>query len=1000
MKKRNKYFSVILLSLLTLNVLHAEVPAEGTDAPAPNYEEYFTSESSVSVVNGAIDTNNSDTEEALIGDDGLPKDTIEGAFTYTSETGVSSTESKIDSRGIRIIEDKETGEQFTTFDEKPKTEEYTEARDAYFKSIEDNESVEVQRDKLDDAKVAAKNETFRHEYSLKNYTDTLTKGLEPAGAGRSIVNERYLQPAEDADEADQNTSQFYRENFTFLPDNASADNIKSTNVGKIKQAYDYVADMESLVKSKTNSGTISCYISRKLMPAFYCPYPDMTNTLYPDFSNPNGDPYKVSSAEAEKECNQNCYKERSCIPYNVLDNTELIPNIPEFNIWPFSDITTKEITTSNAMQIEDIEFDITVTKSENFEGTDEEFSEWLMSQSKPFKFKTDIIRVDNRLEDPIVVVFDKDVTNLRGTTIHKKYKILETGDKFQLKFYKPYMFKGVSGIDNLKNSEAFQNIGEIKISNFKVTYTNKDIYFCPFRQLVNQASECENGEVIDLRNSSSVLHICTNTSHRIGPDQVNGGFYTEEGCENACFEYLDCKPTYKHYANIDTNTLLKAEVGCVDSEDNSGCSDELCKSYFADGETRPLNEIVVQNDNTRVYTVKDTALTGISRPRINYDEEINSLSTDYDMTFQTEMKDQAFQAMIENQSYDRIKYTIGDPSPTKIAYSSKEIAGVRSIDGILKPNAFDFDNGQTYKLYTVIKYEQTYKPKYGIFMVDDHLVNATTQPIEFKDETYIIKQPDETWKVFKQINFKKVKKTKEVLYCDNGDGTTTETVYDGTSYYDPDTCRQQTQVYWSDIPAYTQDRNVFYIATNDSFANYSTSETAPAFVEQEFSSDMIENRYNITTDLFQLLQNAAGGTIRSQIEKQDGASFGRVYEGEYVSDERGYPQNTWIYLFYADHDLTYNEVIEQLDNPKNIIWELANQHLYPTEIKEDGEIYNNIRTFQVGNPNKTTVQMETTPKFNEEGQRVFKFMFLFDPAEDPFEGYTDNITDNTVTTTP
>jgi len=157
--------------------------------------------------------------------------------------------------------------------------------------------------------MARKNETFRHGYNMKNFSETIVKEIRPAAQGRSIVNKQFLTAKPDATEAERNATAFYNENFSVMPENADSDKISDTQVGKLKKAYNLVKDYEQLAKSK---------LSRELLPAYYCPFIDMTETKYPDFNNPNGDPMKVSSEEAEKMCNDICNKKRSCIAYNVM----------------------------------------------------------------------------------------------------------------------------------------------------------------------------------------------------------------------------------------------------------------------------------------------------------------------------------------------------------------------------------------------------------------------------------------------------------------------------------------------------------------------------------------------------------------------------------------------------------------------------------------------------------------------------------------------------------
>lgn len=1000
--KKNNLISLVLASLFVTTIF-AAVPTT-SDPVAPNYNQQFP------------DATERDENSSLVGDGGLPLQNIDRGLFYGSELGTNSVTKTKDASGNVVYSDSTTEQTIDRFEERtPSTEyknaitEYNTADAAYQRIKTDSNASEAdvkaafqaKEERLETARQKAKTENTHN--SFKRFEDTMLRDVNPSGSGNSIVNKLFLTEKKDATDADKNATKMYQSGFTYQQTANTRDSFNRSNAGKLIDAYNYVDDMENLVRSKIQTNVIKCYISRELVPAFYCPFPDMTNTTYPDFSTDPDSVFatavKVRAEEAQKVCDDVCEKERSCVPYNVLSDTNITFSQPVKTIYPTysSSDALFILDTNDVMQIKDFSVKINITPSATFSGTPEEFETYLTSMSNPIKVKMSVIQRDVNESIPPVLILDKELVNLNSSEIIKHLPVFATGKKYVIQIFKPYIYEKTT--EKWKEAPILANIGSISLSEVKGQYSSTDLYFCAHKQLVDTVEECPNGQILDLDNGSSVYHVCTNMDHKIGPDQRNGGFYQADHCAASCVESKKCKVTYRHYAdNVSNNQdlIFKAKIGCVDSEngDNQGCTEDLCKAFFADGVTRPNTEIVVQNDNTRVYTVQNKALTNVVRPKINYAEEIDSVATNFEDTFQTEMKDQAYMTMINNQTFDRISYPLGTPSPRKQAYEKEHINSQTYLNVMIKPMSYDIDNETTYNIYSVIKFEQSYKPKYGIFMVDGQILDALTQDVQFKDTTYMIKEAAGTWKVFKQVNFSYVKKAEQKLICKTGaqdaDGNNISTTVQYTGQgYSTESCQIQNVVSWNQVPSLTVDRNVFYDATSDTFATYSTSEIAPKYISMEFASDRNYQKFPITDYLERDLDETPGAMIRSQIETQNGASFGRIYAGNFVAIERGWTGNVTLYSFYSPNNLTYDDILTNQLVDSNIVWELANQQKYPNYIKDDTDIRgNNIKSFIMGNQNETTTSLEVTPSFTEEGQRVFKFMFLVDPVNnDPFNGY-------------
>ncbi len=998
--------------------------------PKEDTSVYFPAENNIKT--NKVEADDKGTNKPLVADDTLPEAKIQGAYFYYENMKPSNYQVTLDKKtGKMIIKDSYTNKQIDAFYELHKSDEYNNSLNyikAKINQIE-NLSYEIKldkkhhvkkeiidqkikklnklRDELDSlskvGRIYGRREALNHNFKLTDFLKIDTTFPESkSAAGAAIVNKYFLTKkfrVKDINDTnstsykqlmliEDNTTKFYRSHFGINIDLAGIDQMTDTNVGKLKKAYQFVKEAEQVAKSKLNSGVIKCYISRTLLPSFYCPYPDMTGTVYPDYTASGGDPYKVSAVEAEETCNKACQKPRKCYSYNVEKYMKGTITMPYTNvIYPIN--ITGERTPPHISfkpnplrEVSYLEFDINVTKTKDFNGTDKDFDKYLATLNPRVRFRNYMERTDKTGYK--TKILSNNVTFIHSANQHQKYLINQAGGTYDFYFYGAFAIDYKNSYEKELNRQAMKYIKQIKITNIKIGYRNKNLYFCPFKQLVTTDNECPNGKVVDLVESGKVLRVCTNTDHMIGPDRFLGGFYDEQSCEASCHEYKKCKVTYKHYATEDANSLYKVDIGCVDDDQNSGCSKSLCEHFFSKGDIRPINEVVIQNDNKRVYTIRNSVFTKVPRPKINYDGEKNIMTDSNHLTFQTEMKDEAYNYMIKNKSYTKVKYLVGEPSPMRLAYHQSIVSGKRQLDALLKPLSSDFDTGVNENIYMFMKYEQTYRPAYGIFQVGGHNVDATKQDIEFKDISYLIKKPDGNWKVFKVINFAKVKNVKWYKYCDGNNGPAYE-IQKG-EYVDPN-CKIEKRVVWQDVPAYTQARNVFYDKNRDIFVNYSLSETAPAIKTMKFESYTPYFKFPVTSDLFGVLENTPGATIHSQIEKREGASFARVYNGPYVGPQRGYPANVTLYLRYSPSKLTYGEIINSIENSdKYAFWELFNQYKYNSEIKDDGKFKDsNIRVFKLGDMSKTTIDVKVKPTFSERGERVFKFLFLYDKDKDPFK---------------
>jgi len=847
-------------------------------------------------------------------------------------------------------------------------------------------------------------------------------------------------------EESKKVNQLYKESYGLNIDNLSKDSplIADKNVTNIINAYKTVDIITEQAKNRLSNNYIKCYLSRELIPAYYCPLPGMDANTYPDYSNIQtiDDLEKAVSTgpdDAKETCDSVCKQEYSCVNYNILSNVNIEDSNNSYTLFPRDDYSKPleiQLNLNRQMSVSNLSFIVKIVPNleqfnADFDSTNKTFEEYY-KEGKPIKVRMDAYAYYN---DKPAVPLAKNmlITIQNGTLVKVNLYPNMTMDKLILQFKKPYIYENQFLEMNSERAQTLfkKYISSITIGEIKGKYTSTDLWFCPFKQIVNNQDECKT-PILELNNGVSILRICTDSDHKIGPEYTTGGFFSKEICENSCIYREECKPTYRHYKYIndflgESDGVYKIKVGCLDTPDNTRCTDEECKALFLDSKYRPNEEIVIGNDNTKIYTIKNKMLTGVPRPRIDLQAELNaneeSNSTLRNNVFITEMKDAAYQNMVNNQTYNVIKYKIGEESPRKQAYKIISYGpDKKSLYLKMKPDSFKFDDGNTYYLYSVLKIESIYRPEYGVFILGpntapagetiegesgtfqstSYYVDATKHPLVLKDIMYAIKDPSQPtgWKVFREEYFNQIRVTKLRLVCYDSQGQEIISDYDPSQSFTACTqdqvittvddektktpkncCYVTPETRWIDYAGSHVDRNAFYNTNNDSFLTFdANTELAPYYKSIQFSSDQPIYEYKILDDLADTPHQIPGMLFHSQEEKDNGQSFRRVFQGGWESVYNALLGNVEVYNFYSDTKLTYKEVLDNLTQ-ENKFFDLYNQHMYPKAIVSDSQFDNNIKLFKLGVPSKLSIQVDIKPKMDEENKRVFKFVFLKDFIE-------------------
>lgn len=979
----NKISSFFLIAILSCQILKAEIPADNQPAPDPNYGIMFP-------------TTTEQNEGKLITEDEFKQDDISGTFGYESNMGTTNYKKVTDATGRTYIIDTTTGLE-VDLKEKEVSSTYTTKLNSLGTpddpSLSTLEQSKARLSKAREVKKERNKELESNSYSPKQMENQFVHKTEAYGSGTTVVNTTILNPKQlEGTEDTQAAYNYYQNGFGYTTNNLKSESAVTQNAGKLKEAYKMFAEFEALQKSKMSASSIKCYISRELIPQYYCPMNGRQDTKF-------GGDNLTTEAEAKQACNKNCQEPRQCVGSKVLTTKNIDLGMTTFTLFPYSE-TNKVIESAplkRSMMIDYLSFEIEVKPSSEFKGTAQEFETFLTTTG--LKFRYSLIKKDTEVNNPNQLLLDKELKVINSSLSKITIPINETAGNISILFYKPFINELLNSYDNIVNGDKYKQIASVTIKNIEAKYKSDKLFYCPLKQFVDQTNQCTglDAQIKTITNESQTYKLCIDSNHRIGPESETGGFFTEDSCEQSCIEAMDCEPTYETYTSI-TQANFRANVGCITSEDNTGCTEEKCKNLLGNEELRPTNEWVLQNDDSKVQTVANKVInTSVTRPRFDLTSELalsESSNPDYNIIFQSEMKDTAFKNMFTNATYNTISYKIGEESPRKMSYYTELVSGKMNLLLNIKPESFKIDNNKTYNLYVVMELDQLYKPIAGTFIVDGENIQANRpeyNDLQFQDKTYLIRTADPVnlWKVFKKIEFTNKKTVYDVKSCEDG---TLE--WQKKGYFEnkiiPSTCYIYQKVLWPETQQLNINRDVFYLPASDIFATYDNkTEKAAIFNSQKFSSNTVENSYLIS-DYVQLdIENAAGGLIRDQVSQNYDLDFRKIYAGNYMGDlKRGWPYNYKLYAFYSDEQLTYEKILEKL-TAENVFYEKINPDKYPKKIKHDGDINNNIKSFILGSPEKSTVNVEIMPYLQEEGQRVFKFMFLYDEANTStgFENY-------------
>ena len=482
------------------------------------------------------------------------------------------------------------------------------------------------------------------------------------------------------------------------------------------------------------------------------------------------------------------------------------------------------------------------------------------------------------------------------------------------------------------------NTSKSDILDVKLKYKKNDKWICRALQDINNIDggnygySCPSGSVVTFNVGGRTYKICNNGG--LGADNLDGTFSTESSCSSVCKVASECVPNFTTFT---TDALKTFREGCIEGQ--SGCSNARkdCKVSRLKGD-KILNEVVFDaSSNKRITIQNGVQVKGVDRPRIDPGEDLS-----FQRRNEEEWKDKAFKDMAAKSKYSLVSSAIGDNTEAQNAYRMQFVSGAsygvpgtatRELNWLLKPKAFEVNNERTYYLYAVLVANLGYH--------------------DYNEYGNLIKKRKQIWyiKTSENDNFKAIKIGYNLGYSGVDDSNNTFYAKSATSHLDDKT----------------------FISNN--WVELSTSQSAEYFKTIKFgNNDKPYWTFPIVSNVNNLLYMLPG-IVRS-ITKKNGAYDIYNYTGKFDGSGDGM-LNYSVYTYYSTTPLTYAQLYQKIiDKEAKKIYKQGEEYLYKRDIRGDGIGNDNIKLFQYGTADKTTVYTRILPNKEDIGKKGFIYVFI------------------------
>lgn len=730
---------------------------------------------------------------------------------------------------------------------------------------------------------------------------------------------------------------------------ASGDNV---TVDILESQEDLFNMFESQIKDNSR---ILCQISREVHHSYICPLPGMTYFT--------GGDANTAPSKAKADCDEKCIdKDIKCTAINTMTGLK----------------ADKEVSINK--KLKDTKIDIVLSQDQElqklelyFEFSDPKVDKLLDQNNTYIYLGYDMKRIE---KVPSATEAYRSIQHnlaIKYKSFKKTIFINESYKQLSFNFKKLYAIDGMGQM--MTEEEANLTKSSIKLTKYKITYSSKYHWFCPTTQLVTGYNACVGGTVktagggivIDGDTTAEspgspdtiIRHICVpeqfSTYHR---DRKTGGYLSEYMCNSACARKMPCEESFAHLNGSLSSTYLNPKVECAqDLGPNGSCTDSMCQKFFED-DKMPVTEIIWNKHNKAVYTVKDgTQIEGVNRPRLDYAGEMGAGNTlsDKKQLFINEMKDIAYKNMIKAKTFDVSFKPIKEETNSSSAYSANSSLLNTSFDWLLKPKSFDYDDSEFY-LYSIIEVDIRYYPIAGMFHIANNIVvYGNDDPRNMLiDKVYLLKtgKNSNDWITIGQIE------------------------YDKGFFFN----KAEKLHRWVDIKHERKERlRSFNTVTNKFNSVYGLHNNAPYFDKVKFDINKVYERYRLSDNVEATFESIPGVFFHNQTFQKGGVDIQKLYDVAFDEDKRAFVHSYRVYGVYSKIPKKYQELIDMINDKKNIIFDYMSSVNYRTKIKSDGALRSaNVKMYIKGKPNKMTLQSEFIPEVDEMGKEAIIFMFLQD----------------------
>jgi hypothetical protein len=606
-------------------------------------------------------------------------------------------------------------------------------------------------------------------------------------------------------------------------------------------------------------------------------------------------------------------------------------------------------------------------------------------------------------------------------------------------FSNPTLYK--SG-EKISDDELNIILNETKVFYDGVSASNANrtgLYFCPFTQIsLTPYNKCPNGTkpktdtsyMLDLKDGESDVYIenddfsnLSYSSNEVwlcdsdvkGDDEVTGGYYSLDSCNNDCTIQAECFPEFKPPSGINENSINYEEnyydidINCVDMKGNvieetqsnatgeddasnastSFCTKEICEKLFKDLESNILNESVFLSDNREVSTIQDgldrTNLEkGFSRPKVDISNELKAHNKTDGLLFSDVMKkekvDASYLNMLDNITYVHSSYKIGEKTQRESSYESFSGINGSSIYWNFKPSNEDFDSTIKY-FYVVAEIQHKYVPRYGIFQIGSKEYDAKEdydRNVTFIDKTYLINSSG-IWKKFNTDEFyykNTIKEIPSIFYLKNQQPI------------------PEKKEYTEEFLEYKFTKSRWKLSTDGGTATSISPESDEAefFASEAITNDKIVIKNKVVNGINELM-NFEGVFLRGQKEDTlNSRNLIKVHDGEIENlKNTSALHDLRIYAVVSDIPLTYSELkLEALrtneDETKtsddyglkyvNLLYGMNSKSYLKQEISGDSNANDNVKMYIQGKSTNMKVYGDIKPRDIDVDKDGFLFIFL------------------------